>query len=419
MSGSARAFPEGFLFGAATSAHQVEGFNRHSDWWQAEEAGRLPFRSGAACRHFELYPHDFDLARTFGHNAHRLSVEWSRIEPAPGRFDEAALRHYHTVVQALRARGLEPVVTLQHFTLPHWAAADGGWLGGEQHIHRFLRYVERVVEALAPEVRLWLTVNEPTVYAKRAYVAGDWPPFRRRNWAAAARVVAAMMRAHRRAYTLIHRHRPDALVGFAHSAPYVMPRNPGSLRDRRAALGRDLLLNRLPLALAGRRFLDLLGINYYTRALVHGRARGLARLWGADWPGEDGEGPRRYSDLGWEIYPRGLGRLLRRFAALGVPLLVSENGLATRDEELRVRFLLDHLGEVAAALRAGVPVIGYLWWSLMDNYEWAEGFAPRFGLFAVDYATQARSPRPAAHVFARICRTRRLPDPAQGHGPGP
>lgn len=401
-------FPEHFLFGAATSAHQVEGDNRHSDWWEAETAGRLPHRSGAACRHFELFAQDFDLAADLGHGAHRFSVEWARIEPEPGRIDADALDHYRRVVAALRARGLEPFLTLQHFTLPAWFARAGGWLGPDA-VRHFTRYVEVVAEALGAQVTYWITVNEPTVWTKWAFVKGAWPPFYCGRWDLAARALAAMLAAHRAAHGVLHRRLPHARVGLAHSAPHVMPRTPATVLDRAVARLRDLLLNRLPVAGAARGgALDWLGLNYYTRALVSWRPHGTALLLGADWPGEDPGGPRRFSDMGWEIWPRGLELVLRRFARLGVPLVVTENGLATRDEALRVRFLLDHLAALRRALEAGVQVRGYFWWSLLDNYEWAEGFAPRFGLFETDYATYARRPRPIAAVYGEICRSRSL-----------
>jgi len=401
-------FPETFLFGAATAAHQVEGDNRHNDWWRAERQGRLPHSSGAACRHFELYEQDFDLARGFAHNAHRLSIEWSRIEPREGRVDPAALDHYRRVLEALRGRGIEPVLTLHHFTHPCWFADAGAWTRPD-NLRAFARYVETVAEALGDLVGWWVTVNEPTVLAKHAHVTGDWPPFGRGDWKAARRTVLGMSRAHRTAYDILHRRLGDVRVGFAHSAPWVMARRPATLLDRFAALSRDLALNRLPVRLAAGP-LDFLGVNYYTRALVHWRPRGTARLFGEDWPGPDGEEPRRFSEMGWEVWPQGLELQLRRFSALGVPLLVSENGLATGDEEARSRFLLDHLRAVARALRAGVQVCGYLWWSLLDNFEWAEGFRPRFGLFATDYVSFARTARPAAELFAEIARSRRLPD---------
>jgi beta-glucosidase len=399
-------FPETFLFGAATAAHQVEGDNHHSDWWQAEQAGRVPFASGAACRHWQLFREDFALARRFGHNAHRFSIEWSRIEPEPGCFDAVALAHYLEVVDELHRLGLEPIVTLQHFTLPRWFAARGGWLARDSAA-LFARYVEWLAGRLAHRVRFWITINEPTVWAKHAFVRGDWPPNRQGEWRAAAHAILAMARAHRRAFAILHRHRPDAMVGIAHSAPFVEPARPAHRGDRFVAFLRELALNRLPLALV-RRQLDFLGVNYYTRALVFQDKGGLSWLFGRDWPHAHGSAPRRFSDMGWEIYPEGLEHQLRRLARLGLPLLVTENGLATTDETLRTRFLEDHLAAVARALAAGVPVLGYLWWSLFDNFEWDSGFAPRFGLFETDYTTFDRRPRPVAFRFAEIIQSRRL-----------
>lgn len=403
--------PDGFLWGAATAAHQVEGDNRASDWWAFEQAGRVPFRSGAACRHHELYANDFDLARGLGHNAHRFSVEWARIEPRPGRYDEEALDHYARVVAALRQRGLEPVLTLHHFTAPAWFTERGGWLADDGP-RRYAAYVQRVVDRLAREVRWWLTVNEPTVWAKHGYVTGDWPPGIAGDWRSALRGIRAMGRGHRLAYRIIHGRRPDAMVGLAHSAPYVVPSDPARALDRLAAWLRDLGLNRLPLALIGRpasRWLDFIGINYYNRNVVRWAPHGRALLVGEDDDRpRDGE-LRRYSDIGWEIWPEGLERVLRAFAAYELPLLVTENGIATTDEALRVDYLASHLAALGRAMRAGVPVRGYLYWSLIDNFEWALGFAPRFGLCAVDLATQARTPRPAAEAYAAICRNGILP----------
>jgi beta-glucosidase len=401
-------FPPDFLWGAATAAHQVEGGNRLNDWWSLEQRGALPFRSGEACDHYRRFAADFDLARGLGHTAHRFSIEWSRIQPAPGEWDAGAIAHYRDVVSALRARGLEPLVSLHHFTNPAWFAERGGWLRADAPA-LFTRYAERMATAL-PEVAWWLTINEPTVYAKNGYVAGEWPPKVRGSWRQAARVLRTMARAHRAAYRAIHRVRPAARVGFAHSLPWIEPCDPGRALDRFAAWGRDLLLNRgFLFRIGGARHLDFLGINYYTRTVVRWAPSGLGLVAGRECL--DPHHPRGpVSDTGWEVYPRGLGRVLDRCARLGVPLLVTENGVATSDESLRSRFLREHLAEVRDALRRGVPVLGYLHWTLMDNFEWSLGTRPRFGLLANDYETQTRTPRPAALELAQVCRTGHLPE---------
>ena len=404
-------FPPGFLWGAATAAHQVEGDNRANDWWAFEQAGKLPFKSGDACRHYILFEKDFDLAKAWGHNAHRFSIEWSRIEPWQGVWDLAAVDHYREVIHALRRRGMEPVVTLHHFTNPVWFADAGGWLV-RRNIAHFGRYVEFVAGQLGDQVRWWLTINEPTVYAKNAFVTANWPPCRRSDWLAAWRAMRNMGRAHRLAYQILHRHRPDALVGFAHSGPLVVPRQPARPVDRMAAFLRDLFLNRLPLRLMGgpspRRF-DFVGLNYYCRTVVHWHLRRTAALFGRDWLEDDQGEPRKFSDIGWEIYPAGLKRQLARFARYGVPVLITENGLATTDEQLRLEFLRNHLRSLADAIAEGIPVAGYLYWSLMDNFEWSSGADPRFGLAATDFATQERIPRPAAAYFAEVCKSNALP----------
>jgi beta-glucosidase len=396
-------FPRGFLWGAATSSHQVEGDNRANDWWECEERGALPHRSGEACRHFDLYASDFDLACSMGHNAHRLSIEWSRIEPHPGQFEARAVQHYADVLSALEARGLEPIVTLHHFTNPAWFARRGGWLARDSH-DLFCRYVEYVCTRLRGRVRYWLTINEPTVYVMRAFVAGDWPPFQRRAWWRAYRVLRNLCRAHARAYPIIHRCDPQARVGLAHSAPYIVASDPNRRADRLAARVRDFALNELWLRLVGRRALDFIGINYYVRQRIRWQPRGPALLLGTEDKQVAPHEVREFSSLGWEIYPDGLRAVLKRYARLGIPLLVTENGVATAEDRVRADFITAHVRAVAEAMREGADVRGYLYWTLFDNFEWTEGPQVPFGLAAVETASQRRSPRPSAACFEQICR---------------
>jgi beta-glucosidase len=398
-------FPAGFLWGAATASHQVEGDNRANDWWELEQAGQLPYRSGAACRHYELYESDFDLARSCAHNAHRLSLEWSRIEPERGEFNERALDHYAQVIAALRARGIEPLVTLHHFTNPLWFARLGAWTA-QISVELFTRYVERVLSRLGNDVRYWVTINEPTVYVMRAFVQGDWPPRRPRSLRRAGLALRNMCRAHSAVYPLIHAHRPDAMVGFAHSAPYIVPREASRPLDRFAARMRNFVLNELVFRLLGRdprRVLDFIGINYYVRQVVQWEPRGLKAVFGSEYKAPAATGERRFSELGWEIHPAGLEAMLGRFAAYGLPLIVTENGVATLDEPLRADFIRAHVRALARAMRRGVDVLGYFYWTLFDNFEWTEGFNAHFGLAAVDPATQARRLRAGAAPFRQIC----------------
>ena len=405
-------FPRGFLWGASTSSHQVEGDNHWNDWWEYERSGRLPHKSGDACQHYERFEQDFDLARAWGHNAHRFSLEWSRIEPSAGNWNMDALAHYREVIRALRERGLEPVVTLHHFTNPAWFSRSGGWLRSDS-AKLFVRYAEQVVTNLGTEVKYWVTVNEPTDYVMQGYVNGEWPPFLKSAWIKATIVFRNLARAHVGAYRVLHRNRPDLMVGFSHNASPIIPCNSGRRKDRAAARLRDLIWNRAFLQLIGirrrnapptARNLDFIGLNYYKRTIVHSSGFGLGAILGrtCQLSHHPDHGP--ISAMGWEVYPHGLKLVLENFSHFGLPLLVTENGIATDDESLRRDFLVKHLQNLADALDSGVDVIGYLYWSLIDNFEWALGTKPRFGLAAVDYSTQQRLPRPCVAEFSRVCR---------------
>ena len=409
-------FPRGFLWGASTSSHQVEGDNRSNDWWEHEQSGRLPHKSGEACRHYERFEQDFDMARAWGHNAHRFSIEWSRIEPSEGVWSTDALNHYRDVIRALRARGLEPVVTLHHFTNPAWFSRSGGWLRLDS-ARLFARYAQHTIQSLGAAVKYWLTINEPTDYVMQGYINGEWPPFLKSAWAKAAIVFRNLARAHIAVYQLLHRCRPDARVGFSHNASPVFPCNPGSTRDGVAARLRNLIWNRAFFYLIGvrhrpprqtTRSLDFVGLNYYKRTIVRSSGWGMKALVGraCQVPHHHDQGP--ISATGWEVYPAGLKAVLENFSRFGLPLLITENGIATDDESLRLDFIMKHLESLARALEQGVDIVGYLYWSLMDNFEWALGTKPRFGLARVDYNTQQRVPRPCVESFTRVCRENQL-----------
>ena len=403
-------FPAGFLWGAATASHQVEGGNRWNDWWEYECSGRLPFVSGECCQHYELYEQDFDLARSLGHNCHRLSLEWSRIEPEDEQWYPDAIAHYARVIRALRARGIEPVVTLNHFTLPAWFLRRGGWESADS-AKIFARFVSYVVQHMGEPVGYWLTINEPTVYVLQSYINGEWPPLQFRSWRQAGKVLRNLARAHVAAFDAIKRAQPDAQVGFAHNALWMEPCDPGRLLDRMAARIRDIVFNRVFFGLIGlsagggaRRKLDFVGLNYYTRCCVRFEKGGLSALLGRSCKLDHHEHAGARSLMGWEIYPRGLAGVLQRYSRMGLPLFITENGIATEDDELRCQFLREHVEVLANALDNGIEVLGYLHWSLIDNFEWSMGTGPRFGLVALDYATQVRTPRQSAEFFAGICR---------------
>ena len=426
MSAVVRRFPPGFLWGTATSAHQVEGGNRLNDWWRFEQQpGAIADGtvSGEACRHFERFDQDFALAAGDSHNAHRLSLEWSRIEPEPGRIDAAAVAHYHEVFASLRRHRLTPIVTLHHFTNPLWIADRGGWENRET-IDRFAEFVRFCAREYGGEVDWWCTVNEPEVYAFRAYSAGRWPPGRRDNSAALV-VMAHMLEAHGRAYRILHAEDTRDADGDGRAAVVGFAKNFWPLEPLRwwfpldavqagvehavfnRAIARAAVTGDIDLAIPGARSvkrhlpelkgsLDYFGLNHYTRWKVKALA------------GEPHVAPpgALLTDLGWEVHPRGFEEALVEVSAFGLPVLVTENGFADATDRLRPRALVEYLLHMGRAIERGAKVIGYLHWSLMDNFEWAEGYRPRFGLYRVDFdhADRPRTQRRSAALFARIAR---------------
>jgi beta-glucosidase len=424
-------FPERFLWGAGSSAHQVEGGNRFNDWWRFEQLPGVISggdKSGDACRHWERFDSDFALAEADGHNAHRLSIEWSRIEPERGKIDAVAVRHYHDVFASLRHRRLIPVVTLHHFTNPLWIADHGGWESAET-IERFCEFVRFCAREYGAEVDWWCTVNEPEVFAFRGWSEGIWPPAVRDNSRALV-VIANMLEAHGRAYRILHEEdRADAdgdgraaCVGFAKHVAILEPDRPWFPADTLLAQFENRVFNDAVLDAAVTGVLDLsipgtngvkrrvpelegaqdwVGLNYYTRWNVRALAKEPHVLAKGGTP----------NDLGWEIYPAGIARALERAGRAGKPVLVTENGVADAADRLRPKFLVETLAHVARAIAGGVSVIGYLHWSLTDNFEWADGYRGRFGLYAVDFADPARprTRRASADVFARIARANAIP----------
>ena len=380
-------FPKGFLWGAATSAHQVEG-NNHNDWseWEKSEARIKALRvqglntqeyiSGQACDHHNRFRDDFDIAKSLGHNAHRFSIEWSRIEPEEGKFDEKEIQHYREVIKALRERGMEPFVTLWHWTLPVWFMDKGGFEKRRNTIY-FVRFCERMAKEFGKDVKFWITINEPTVYTGMSYYAGIFPP-QRKSVLMFRRVLNNLAKAHCEVYDVIHDLQDHCWVGIAQSANYFE----GWAASLMRWFWHRRFLNRI------QNYQDFIGVNYYYRRLVRG------------FDFSAGGGPR--SDRGWEIYPEGIFHVLKSLARYKKPIYITENGLADAKDQYRSGFIVDHLCWIHKAIEEGVDVRGYFYWSLLDNFEWEEGFWPRFGLLEVDYKTQERRPRPSIGIYGQI-----------------
>ena len=377
--------------------------------------------SGIACDHYARYREDLAMLAGMHHNAHRFSIEWSRVEPREGEFDGEAINHYRDVVRCCRELGLEPVVTLHHFTLPTWLADRGGVLDPDAP-RLFARFAALCTRALGAAVGWWITINEPSVLAVFGYLYGEWPPLQKSNRRFFA-ALGATARMHAAAYRAVHRVAETGgwpvRVSLAHHERPLHALDPRSPLDRAATVLPNYIFNRwflyvchtgrlLPPIGHGQKVdgmrgsLDFLGVNFYCEERVRFNPRDPSNLFAQQVPSPDL--PR--SSFGWAIEPDALRRALTRlWAEHRLPIVVTENGVADIDDELRPQFIVDHLGAVCDALSDGVDVRGYLHWSSMDNFEWAEGYSQRFGVISVDRDTMARTPKPSAHVLAEICRT--------------
>lgn len=387
-------FPKNFLWGAATSAHQIEGNNKNNDWWAAEQSGLLPHKSATACDSYHRYEEDFDLAKGMSNNAHRLSIEWSRIEPREGEFNQKEIDHYKKVIAALKERGLEPFVTLHHFTNPTWFARAGGWTW-DKAPERFGRYAQHVARHLGPDVRFWITINEPLVVNSAAYLSGRWPPFFTRAFIRSLRATRAMVEAHKYAYHAILTERSDAQVGIAKNNNYFESVGSGVRGFLNQAIEKSSTYVKNTWFLdAIANYQDFIGLNYYSHYKID-----LGRIYQ--------EGSER-SDFDWVIYPEGLYHVLKSLQKYHKPVYITENGVADEDDDQRPSFIREHLRWTHRAIEEGVDVRGYFYWSLLDNFEWAEGFTKRFGLVAVDFETFERTPRESYGVYKEICQNNGL-----------
>jgi beta-glucosidase len=418
-------FPEGFLWGAATSAHQVEG-NLNNDWiqWEKDNAERkvreagnkwekwqqekFPemfeiqnYISGRACNHYSLFEKDFDMAKELGQNAHRFSIEWSRIEPEEGKFDANEIEHYKKVLMALRERGIEPFVTLWHWTDPVWIGKIGAW-ENKDTVKYYLRYAERMFKEYKDIARFWMPLNEPSTEASHGYLFGSQPPGIKSKLIA-NQAFENLMFAQKEVYKIAKSVSPDFQIGCSHFMFYIAPYK---------NLPWNILAAKMFDYFANRRFFktfknscDFFGVQYYQPFIVNLKIGG--HWWGI---AENKEDKREESDLGWGYYPEGMYKVLKKAAMNGKPIYITENGLADRDDRLRPKFIKEHLVYVHKAISDGVDIRGYFHWSLLDNFEFVEmrGFWPRFGLVEVDYKTQERKIRPSALVYADICKNNRV-----------
>lgn len=400
---SDKKFPDGFYWGAATASYQVEGGIENTDWSKAAREGRVP-SCGRACDHYHRFESDFDLAKQLGHNAHRLSVEWARIEPEEGKFDESAIEHYREVLKALHARNITPFVTIWHFTLPLWFSESGGFERKDSP-EIFARYCAYVAERLGDLCASYSTINEALPFTSNGWRRGTWPPFKKwpgidrvgvptysnfhkmkeetgiANIFKYFRVLRRLAEAHNRAYDAIKKVRPEVEVGIVHHM-ILFHSNGSWLNDLKAKFMNWHWTHQH----LGRVYkkCDNLGLNYY----LH-KKFGDTRIY-------------RKTDMDWDVYPEGIYEALKMLWRYKKPIYITEAGVADHDDDIRADYIKTQVESTCRAIEDGVDVRGHMYWSLLDNYEWALGFEKRFGLIEIDYDTLERKIRPSAYVYKKI-----------------
>jgi beta-glucosidase len=420
--------PSDFLWGIATSAHQVEGGTIHNQWarWEAMGHIRDGGRCGAACGWWDNAGRDLDLARQLGVNAVRLSVEWSRLEPVEGQWDKAALAHYYNLLLGMHRRGLRPFLTLHHFTHPQWFEERGGFLAPDA-VQAFSSFVYRTVEALHPLCQDWVTINEPNVYCGFGYLTGEFPPGLKGNLSAGLRALGRMAQCHAAAYRIIHGFQPQANVGWAQNYVVFQPGS-GNYPDRVAARLFDQLFNRTFFDLldtgklpapwnrfgenapeAAQKF-DFVGLNVYNRLHIAVDPLSPDSLFSRAFvPPEAPQGDPCAEIPYGECYPDAISQAVVFASQFGRPIYITENGVPDRTDRIRPWLLVQAVRRMQELLEAGYDLCGYFHWTLVDNFEWTEGWRLRFGLYELDPATQLRRRRPSAEMYAQIIRANGVP----------
>jgi beta-glucosidase len=418
-------FPQDFRWGTATAAHQVEGENRNNDWWTWEQGeGNIKDDSSSrvSCNWWKSADSDLDRMVELGLNSQKLSLEWSRIEPNQGQWDETAIDRYRALLVGLRDRGIEPLVTLHHTSNPQWFSEQGGWENKDLAIHKFSQYVKKVVGALGDLTDFWCTINEPNNTVLMGWLWGRWPPGKR-DFGQAMRVTRTLLQSHAAAYRIIHELNPEARVGL--NIHYVVfdPLNAQSFLDRRAAILQDTMFNKVILMALGRGRLpvrtrrlfirgvkdtfDWIGASYFYRRRVVFDSRQMNAYFGRLEVPEGADAP--VPEMG-ETYAKGLLRVARRLAPLGRPIYITANGVHDLTDDYRPRFLLTHLHQLWHAIQFNLPVYGYYHHTLVDCFEWDDGYSLRFGLVKLNRKNGSRAMRRSGMLYADVCKANALDD---------
>jgi beta-glucosidase len=410
-----KTFPQEFLWGTASSAYQTEGNNIHNDWYiyeqseaqKPEKERKLAGMCGGATLQWQYYEQDYDLAQKMGVKIHRLSIEWSRIFPSAGKPNLEALEIYRKQLLALHQRGIKTMVCLHHFTIPVWVLQRGGFLHSRYVLTHFQKYLELVIPYLADEVDYWLPINEPNIVPSASYLIGMFPPFKK-NLFQYLRVYRLMIEMHAAAYHVIKKNNKKAQVGVAFAYMHFQPFNPSNRWQQFLSDLSDKWANKIffdaviggkwafPLGWGGsaphvKGTLDFIGLNYYTTLYL--KNFGLVPVKKGDV----------VTDMGWVVYPEGIRSVLQKLHNISSkPIIVTENGTATTDESFRINYYKRHLLEIHQAIEAGIPVLGYMAWSLTDNYEWQHAYSKKFGLISIEPQTYRRKIKESGRWYQRV-----------------
>lgn len=398
-------FPEGFLWGTATAAHQIEGNNSNSDWWQWEQSKKTnpeqqwPLEeSGIACDSYNRFEQDFDLCKKLNNNAVRISIEWARIYPSATKINFKEIEHYKKVLMDAQQKGLKTFVTLHHFTSPIWIAQQGGW-SNFKTAEYFAKYAQVISHYLDPYIDAYLTINEPHVFIGMGYsnfykwFSGSeavWPPHKN-NLFSAIKAHFVVVKAHRLAYKNIKKHSIKP-VGIVKNIVWneIDPKHNSLIDNITVKFANFTTSDSILWLLRGAQ--DFIGVNYYFTNRIHN-----FKMANPD---------DNVSDLRWWINPKGLEKVLTRLKKYNLPIYVTENGLADAKDTKRTKFIKDHLTCVHSAISKGANVKGYFYWSLIDNYEWHQGFWPRFGLVEIDREKDLkRIPRKSFTYYSKVCKS--------------
>ncbi len=406
-----RNFPKHFFWGASTAAHQVEGSN-YNQWsvWELENAKELAqtahqrlhalpswnqikseaeepenYVSGKAVEHYKRYKEDFAIAQELNLNAFRFGIEWSRLEPEEGIWDEAEIAHYKRYIAELRRRHIEPFLNIWHWTMPVWFTDKGGFTKRSNQQY-FERFVQKIADEFAEDLTYIITLNEPNVYTSFSYLTGEWPP-QKKSIISFAKVYWNLTRAHRAAYRILKKSKPGLYVGIAAQLGNIQSKRPHNILDNVSTKWMRYFWNWWFLARI-KRYQDFVGINYYFTDYY----TGLGKRINPSVP---------VNDLGWYMEPEGIYPLmLRTWTRFKKPIFITENGLADQDDEHRRWWIEETIVAMERAISEGVDLRGYFHWSLLDNFEWKYGWWPKFGLVDVDRKTMTRTVRPSARWFA-------------------